>query len=274
MSEEQNKINLENIAGSLSEDVKNKQKIENDEEIPNETGKSEAEEVKVDESGKEEELKDKKPESSLPAEPEDIFYETEREKPAVLQAKTPQAEDDYQSVSTGISKKIVILVIVLLILVALVVGVYFSYNHFFSTKTETGNDVPVSGETVPVDNVVENNDNNDNSANVNQLVNNLDVEESSSSPEPVDIESQNRFEEEIDTDGDGVLDKDEIVRGMNIESNDSDSDGLYDREEVMVYNTDPTNPDTDGDGFSDGDEVNAGYNPKGAGKLYDLTEAN
>lgn len=37
---------------------------------------------------------------------------------------------------------------------------------------------------------------------------------------------------------------------------DTDGDGLLDDDEVSVYNTDPNNRDTDGDGLSDGDEVN------------------
>lgn len=37
---------------------------------------------------------------------------------------------------------------------------------------------------------------------------------------------------------------------------DTDGDGLLDADEINIYNTDPNNPDTDGDGLSDGDEVN------------------
>jgi outer membrane protein OmpA-like peptidoglycan-associated protein len=37
---------------------------------------------------------------------------------------------------------------------------------------------------------------------------------------------------------------------------DTDGDGLLDADEIAIYNTDPNNPDTDGDGLSDGDEVN------------------
>ena len=36
---------------------------------------------------------------------------------------------------------------------------------------------------------------------------------------------------------------------------DTDGDGLLDHEEIYIYGTDPLNPDTDGDGCSDGDEV-------------------
>jgi hypothetical protein len=73
-----------------------------------------------------------------------------------------------------------------------------------------------------------------------------------------------------DTDQDGLPDEEEVRIGTDINSVDSDNDGLFDREEVDVYITDPLNSDTDGDGFKDGDEVSNGYNPKGAGKLYEI----
>jgi rhodanese-related sulfurtransferase len=47
---------------------------------------------------------------------------------------------------------------------------------------------------------------------------------------------------------------------------DSDGDGLVDAEEIK-YGTDPNNPDTDGDTYQDGAEVKGGYNPKGPGKI-------
>lgn len=42
---------------------------------------------------------------------------------------------------------------------------------------------------------------------------------------------------------------------------DTDGDGLTDFEEVTDTGTDPNNPDTDGDGYGDGDEVNFGSDP-------------
>jgi outer membrane protein OmpA-like peptidoglycan-associated protein len=74
-----------------------------------------------------------------------------------------------------------------------------------------------------------------------------------------------------DTDGDGLLDGDEVYGTLNPFkerafysefpgstnplSSDTDGDGLTDYDEIMIYRTDPNNPDTDGDGLSDGDEV-------------------
>ncbi len=42
---------------------------------------------------------------------------------------------------------------------------------------------------------------------------------------------------------------------------DSDGDGLSDFDEVNNYGTDPNNPDTDGDGYNDGNEVTIGSDP-------------
>lgn len=44
-------------------------------------------------------------------------------------------------------------------------------------------------------------------------------------------------------------------------SPDTDGDGLLDDDEVNIYGTDPNNPDTDGDGYNDGGEVNIGSDP-------------
>lgn len=61
---------------------------------------------------------------------------------------------------------------------------------------------------------------------------------------------------EIDSDGDGLSDWEEInVHGTDPFNPDTDGDGLSDGDEVKVFRTDPLNPDTDYDGLSDGAEV-------------------
>jgi len=57
-----------------------------------------------------------------------------------------------------------------------------------------------------------------------------------------------------DSDGDGILDADEIALGTDPANPDTDGDGLDDGDEINIHGTDPTDPDTDGDGLSDGDE--------------------
>lgn len=66
----------------------------------------------------------------------------------------------------------------------------------------------------------------------------------------------------VDTDGDGLLDGDEVnVFGTDPELFDSDEDGLGDGEEVNVFGTEVLVFDTDGDGVGDGDEVEAETDP-------------
>ena len=66
----------------------------------------------------------------------------------------------------------------------------------------------------------------------------------------------------LDTDGDGLLDDDEVnVYGTDPNNPDTDGDGLQDGDEVLVQGTDPTAFDTDGGGAGDGDEVLNGTDP-------------
>ncbi len=58
-----------------------------------------------------------------------------------------------------------------------------------------------------------------------------------------------------DSDGDGLLNSDELIIGTDPFTPDSDSDGLLDGDEVNTYTTNPLLPDTDGDGLLDGDEI-------------------
>ncbi|MFZ5477806.1 MAG: MopE-related protein [Myxococcota bacterium] len=66
---------------------------------------------------------------------------------------------------------------------------------------------------------------------------------------------------QTDTDGDGLTDTDEGLRGTDRNDPDSDDDGLSDGDEVLVHETDPTEADTDGGGALDGDEVASGTDP-------------
>jgi hypothetical protein len=68
--------------------------------------------------------------------------------------------------------------------------------------------------------------------------------------------------EDPDTDGDRLSDYEEVaVTGTSPGNWDTDGDGLDDRAEIRVYGTDPTVADTDGDGWDDGAEIAVGTDP-------------
>jgi hypothetical protein len=60
---------------------------------------------------------------------------------------------------------------------------------------------------------------------------------------------------DMDTDGDGLKNKDEFKIGTNFLNPDSDGDGLSDGEEWNIYGTNSLDPDPDNDGLTDYDEV-------------------
>jgi hypothetical protein len=70
-----------------------------------------------------------------------------------------------------------------------------------------------------------------------------------------------------DKDLDGLGDEEEKKIGTNLNNPDTDGDGLLDGDEIKFYKTNPLKPDTDNDGFKDGSEVRSGYSPIGSGKL-------
>lgn len=60
---------------------------------------------------------------------------------------------------------------------------------------------------------------------------------------------------EVDQDLDGLTNEVEKKYSTNPDNPDSDGDGLLDKDELFTYRTNPLNADTDGDGFLDGYEV-------------------
>jgi hypothetical protein len=79
--------------------------------------------------------------------------------------------------------------------------------------------------------------------------------------------SVNKFDERVaavyakDADFDGILDVDEKKYGTRPDNPDSDGDGILDGDEIKLYTTNPTKADTDGDGVKDGVEILRGRNP-------------
>lgn len=66
---------------------------------------------------------------------------------------------------------------------------------------------------------------------------------------------------EIDIDGDGLSNGQEMGIGTQANVADTDDDGINDGEEVNTYKTDPLLADTDSDGLEDGDELVFGCDP-------------
>ncbi|MBV9038230.1 MAG: carboxypeptidase regulatory-like domain-containing protein, partial [Acidobacteriaceae bacterium] len=75
-----------------------------------------------------------------------------------------------------------------------------------------------------------------------------------------------------DPDHDGLTNLQEYQRHTNPVNPDTDGDGLLDGDEVNKYGTDPLNPDTDGDKIPDGIEVQTGTDPKNPNS-FDLKKA-
>lgn len=76
-----------------------------------------------------------------------------------------------------------------------------------------------------------------------------------------EIEEIELTEEELkqDSNGDGLINKEKIDRGLDILSDDTDGDGLTDYDEIYKYHSDPTKFSTSGDLFSDAEKVQKGY---------------
>ena len=99
----------------------------------------------------------------------------------------------------------------------------------------------------------------------------VEEEAENKSPENTKGSSQetgvNERFEDVDTDGDGLLDSEEEKLGTDRNNLDTDNDELNDFDEIKKWKTDPLNSDTDGDGYLDGQEVEGGYDPLGPGQL-------
>ena len=151
-------------------------------------------------------------------------------------------------ISSGISKKIFIIGIAVILIAALGAGAYF----LLRTRK-----VPVQEILTP------------------EQTQEILPTKTTETETPVQVETpqeQAVTPDNLDSDKDGLSDKEENTLGTDPFLADSDDDGLLDFEEVNTYKTDPLNPDSDKDGFLDGDEVANGYNPLGSGKLMDLKD--
>ena len=158
------------------------------------------------------------------SETKDIFSETEKNNEEPL--KESNEVFDFEEEKTPLLKRVIIMIVGILIIGGIAYGAYWGYGKIKQSKKEI---VTPAG----------------NNENINQ-----------EKQTEINIPSLPQ-----DTDGDGLMDNEEIKLGTDPERVDTDGDGLSDREEVKVYKTDPLKPDTDGDGYLDGQEVRYNYDP-------------
>jgi hypothetical protein len=204
---------------------------------------------------------------------EDIFSEVEKkEKPAAFQPKSVSSApaETYTPPRRSGARKILFLFVLLLIFGGLGVGGWLGYG-WLTAKVGLLNKLPwvkeknQTGEEKKGTTTAEKNEEKQTKTekkNPNQ--------KESAGEKNIAVPSKPQPTLPKDTDQDGLTDEEEMNFGTDINSIDTDEDGLFDRDEVKVYKTDPLNPDTDGDGYPDGTEVKAGYNPNGAGRLYEI----
>jgi len=161
----------------------------------------------------------------------------------------------------GPGKKKMFLVLAAVILVVILGGGgYFVWRQFSSAPEETGTQTPtVSNQNtnLPPVNIPA------------EIPSNINETPAEVPPEVLETAPVIPAPGEVDLDGDGLTNTEEIALGTDTTNPDTDGDVLTDGDEVNLYFTNPLNPDTDGDGYLDGAEVTAGYNPKGPGRLLE-----
>jgi hypothetical protein len=209
---------------------------------------------------------------------EDIFAGAEKSsfpqatKPSVFEPKTPSL-NNAAMLGAGDNKKekikkiIIAGISVLALLIIIFGGGWYAYAKFFSKSA-----VPVDLNNQAANNLEEEQKTENNTENaVGEIKEPEAISPRGDNNENIGGGEINQVIQPEDSDLDGLSDEEEIKLGTDINNADSDNDNLFDREEAVVYKTDPLNSDTDGDKYSDGQEVQGGYNPKGAGKLYEIT---
>ncbi|WP_045520543.1 DUF3289 family protein [Neobacillus niacini] len=104
------------------------------------------------------------------------------------------------------------------------------------------------------------------------LKDNIEYEiKSSISPTKYDTDQNGISDADEDSDGDGLINKDEQVYQTALMKKDSDQDSLTDGFEVQQFDSLPNKDDTDSDGLSDGDEFALKTNPNAADSDNDET---
>lgn len=230
---------------------------------------------------------------NLPMEPVDMFAGTEKD--VSMDETQPEAPQTPNALSAGLLKKkdasamnmntntpplssgsmyemkqpflgkILLVIFLVVVLGGIGFGGWYFYDKFKTSKT-----VVVNQPVVQVNNVKQTTDEPASVQN-NPVV--TPTPSSSVSSTEVTASMNNDkilFGESVDSDHDGLDDVRENQLGTDAHKADTDGDGLTDGDEVIIWKTNPLNKDTDGDNYSDGSEVFHGYNPLGAGKLFNV----
>ncbi|MBI4599557.1 hypothetical protein HY732_01400 [Candidatus Uhrbacteria bacterium] len=205
---------------------------------------------------------------SVPAEPVDMFKDTERGQalPPTSPSDQPYVfQEEPEEKPWFLQKKFMFIILgAILLLIVIIFGVQFALSFFRGQPPASQKPaaVPEATQQAPTQEVQPTQETEPPVQQGQPLVptealgvqENNNAEQGTASPAP-------------DTDGDGLTDAEETALGTDAAATDTDNDTLTDREEVKVFFTDPRNPDSDGDGYLDGLEVKSGFNPSGAGKL-------
>lgn len=166
------------------------------------------------------------------------------------------------------SQGMIVLGLGVLFLIAIAVFFYFYYAVGIPGLSEK-----TKKTTAPVQSQADVNNNLNNQNNINNSLNKPTANVSTSTP--TNLESVVSPTVDIATSSDlDIATSTEIIATtteVKIKSNlpmafDTDGDGLVDAEEV-IFGTDPNKGDTDGDGFEDLAEIKNFYNPAGTGKI-------
>jgi hypothetical protein len=179
------------------------------------------------------------------------------------------ARSESHSPVTG---RILFGIIVLLLVGGLGVGGWWLFNYFKNRPSS------------PVDSIVEKTDQNKVAVNSEEdaksetqtqpQANEEQQPTQATSTEEVKATNENiLFGDAKDTDMDDLTDADESKFKTDPNKPDTDGDGIIDGDEIKIWKTDPLKKDTDGDKYSDADEIKNGYNPLGDGKFANIPMA-
>lgn len=171
---------------------------------------------------------------------------------------------------SGGGKKLIITIIVVLVAIVIGVGGFLLYQSL-----NEDNNVVLANVNLNTNLNSNLNSNVNTNANVNLNTNSNSNSNSNSNTNlnangNINSNSNSNLNTNKNTNTNTAIDFDFGLKTQVPDSVDSDSDGLTDKEEIL-FGTDEDLPDTDLDTFLDGEEVKVGYNPAGEGKLVDTT---